>query len=389
MARTWHQHELETAEARDGMVRLLREAKGRFGGPDGSAAAQLLEFSCRETNTAGFWSTMCGAMFLTAREAIAPGSRSPLRDWVELSVGCGLVLTACWTPIALQRPLLLVTFAWLIGALVTAREDWKQMGLRLMYSVRSLWMVGITLVVCGIAFVIAARVHTLHAIRAPFWSHVSYYLLWAFVQQVILQDLLLLRLLRLLPTKHAAVGMAALIFASTHLPNPALTLLTLIWGLLACMLFLRYRGLFVLGLVHGLLGLCVATAIPDGVNHEMRVGLSYLTHRPACTTIIPHSPMSVIPGMWRGSASGRRSGSRGKYPLTAFGQADAGVDAALEVILANRCRNCLSGCRNFNTPSTHLRPAAARSSIRQNRGIFPMRAFGIQNARRLSRLSRS
>jgi hypothetical protein len=103
-------------------------------------------------------------------------------------------------------------------------------------------------------------------------------LVWAFLQQVILQDLLLLRLLRLLPTRQAAVGMAALIFASTHLPNPALTVLTLIWGLLACMLFLRYRGLFVLGLAHGLLGLCVAAAIPDNVNHHMLVGRGYLTY---------------------------------------------------------------------------------------------------------------
>ena len=231
-----------------------------------------------------------------------PGSRSPLRDWVELSVGCALVLTACWTPSPLLRPLLWITFAWLIGVLVTAREDWKQMGLGSKHSVRSLWVLGIALVVCGIVFVIAARVHTLHGIRRPFWPHVSYYLLWAFLQQVILQDLLLLRLLRLLPNRRAAVGMAALIFASAHLPNPALTLLTLIWGLVACMLFLQYRGLFVLGLVHGLLGLSVAAAIPDDVNHHMRVGLGYLTYRPTSITITPHPPISQFLGCSKADA---------------------------------------------------------------------------------------
>ncbi len=94
------------------------------------------------------------------------------------------------------------------------------MGLRLTHSVRSLLLVGIALLVCGIVFVIAARVHTLHEICRPFWPHASYYLVWSFLQQVVLQDLLLLRLLRLLPTKQAAVGMAALLFASAHLPNP-------------------------------------------------------------------------------------------------------------------------------------------------------------------------
>lgn len=233
------------------------------------------------------------------REAAAPGkplgNRSPVRDWVELSVGYGLILITCWTPNPLQRLLFWVTFAWIIAVLVAAREDWKQMGLGLTNSIRSFWVVGIASAACGVAVGIAAFAHTLHGIRPPLWSHAWGYIVWAFLQQVILQNLVLLRLLRLLPSRQAAVGVAALSFAAAHLPNPALTLLTLVWGTLACLLFLRYRGLFVLGLVHGLLGLSVAIAIPDAVHHHMRVGLGYLTYRPHVHHRHPPFPRQSLP----------------------------------------------------------------------------------------------
>jgi len=69
------------------------------------------------------------------------------------------------------------------------------------------------------------------------------YLLWAFEQQFILQDYLLLRLLRILPNESTAVLTAAVLFSTAHLPSPLLTVATLGWGIVACTLFLRYRNL--------------------------------------------------------------------------------------------------------------------------------------------------
>ncbi len=94
-----------------------------------------------------------------------------------------------------------------------------------------------------------------------------------------MQDFMLLRLLRFLPEK-AAVAATAVLFALAHLPNPILTPLTLLWGLAACTLFLRYRNLYVLAVVHAILGVTLAITVPANAIHNMRVGRGYLTYRP-------------------------------------------------------------------------------------------------------------
>jgi len=105
------------------------------------------------------------------------------------------------------------------------------------------------------------------------------YLLWAFEQQFILQNYFLPRLLRILPTQFAAVIAAAVLFSTAHLPNLVLAVATLVWGIVSCTLFLSHRNLYALGLVHSMLGLCVAISVPDAVTHHMMVGLGYLHYR--------------------------------------------------------------------------------------------------------------
>ena len=86
--------------------------------------------------------------------------------------------------------------------------------------------------------------------------------------------------MRLLPGKAAPVIAATGIFALAHLPNPILTPITLVWGAIACVLFLRYRNIYTLGLAHGIMGLCVAVTVPSSLHHHMRVGLGYLRYHP-------------------------------------------------------------------------------------------------------------
>src|SRR5260370_38616944 len=91
---------------------------------------------------------------------------------------------------------------------------------------------------------------------------------------------LLLRLLRLLPGKVAPTIAATSIFALELLPNPILTPITLVWGGISCVLFLRYRNIYALGLTHGIMGLCVAVTVPNSLHHHLRVGLGYLRYHP-------------------------------------------------------------------------------------------------------------
>jgi membrane protease YdiL (CAAX protease family) len=78
----------------------------------------------------------------------------------------------------------------------------------------------------------------------------------------------------------AAALAAAVIFSLAHLPNPILTVVTFVWGLLACLIFLSYRNLYVLAVAHAILGITVAMSVPGPVIRNMRVGLGYLKYDP-------------------------------------------------------------------------------------------------------------
>ncbi len=97
---------------------------------------------------------------------------------------------------------------------------------------------------------------------------------------------------------------AAGLFSLAHLPNPVLTPVTLVWGIAACILFLRYRNIYTLGLAHGILGLCVAVIVPDSIQHHMRVGIGYYRYHPHRN----HIPQIVSTDAWvMAAAPTRRS----------------------------------------------------------------------------------
>ncbi|MGB9407277.1 MAG: CPBP family glutamic-type intramembrane protease [Terracidiphilus sp.] len=215
-----------------------------------------------------------------------PGRNSPVaarsrrRDFVELAVAYALILLVIWTPRPWQKLLWWVAAAAIAAFASTSFEGFQAMGLRRKNFLRSLWIVGLALLVAAVAVLLAARLHTL---RPPgsliqfidkYWA----YALWASVQQFLLQCFFLSRLLRLLPRAKLAAVVAAAIFAAAHLPNPILMPVTLLWGLASCLLFLRYRNLYALAMAHAILGITIAITVPGPVDHNMRVGLGYLTY---------------------------------------------------------------------------------------------------------------
>jgi membrane protease YdiL (CAAX protease family) len=183
----------------------------------------------------------------------------------------------------LQWPVNLAALAWVFIVTVVSFDGWSALGLRLSGTLRSLWVVGLALLLAAAAVSVAARLHTLHLPPTPvllvrrYWG----YTLWAFLQEFLLLGFILPRLLRLLPGKNTAVLAAAGLFALAHLPNPILTPVTLIWGVAAGWLFLRYRNVYTLALAHAIFGICIATTIPGPVTHHMKVGLGYLMYRPS------------------------------------------------------------------------------------------------------------
>jgi membrane protease YdiL (CAAX protease family) len=215
------------------------------------------------------------------------------RDLFELLTGYGLILLVIWTPAPWQRPLYWVAAVFILLVSWKSFQGWPAMGLRRTNLWQSLWIVGLGLLGAVATILAADRLGTLRPWHGPvelirrFWG----YAIWAFFQQFLLQIFFLQRLLKLVSNRVLAVALAAAIFSFAHLPNPILTLVTLVFGVAACALFLRYRNLYPLAMTHAILGICIATCFPGPVTHNMRVGLGYLEYR-------PHGHHRVHPASW-------------------------------------------------------------------------------------------
>jgi hypothetical protein len=202
------------------------------------------------------------------------------RDLVELAVGYTLILIVIWTPRPWQRMIYFVAAGFIIAATWRSFPGWSAMGLRTANFARSMWLAGVALLVAAVEIYMAGRMATLHAPGSlnAFLHRYWGYVLFACIQQLLLQDFFLLRLLRLIPTPASAALAAATIFALAHLPNPILTVATFAWGLAACLFFMRHHNLYPLFLAHSILGIALAVSVPGPVIHNMRVGLGYLTY---------------------------------------------------------------------------------------------------------------
>jgi hypothetical protein len=161
----------------------------------------------------------------------------------------------------------------------TGRPTLDDLGLSRRGLAASLWILPVAIVLAIASVLVAKQIGTLHALFKADFKHIAGYVLWTLYQQFLLNDLFMPRLTRLLPSESAAIGLAAALFATAHLPNLPLTAATLFWGAVSCELFCRYHNLYALGLAQGLLCLCFAICVPDALHHHLRVGLGYLRYR--------------------------------------------------------------------------------------------------------------
>lgn len=211
------------------------------------------------------------------------------RDLYQLTIGYLLILITVWTPNPLQRALFWVSFAVVVGFCLEGRLRGDPLALGFKGFLRSTWAVAIALLLSITVIEIAIRLNTIHYFfgHTIFGPHAWGYLIWATLQQFILQVFFLSRLLRLVPQRTMAVLIAAVMFSLAHVPNPLLVSATLLWGIVACALFLRYRNLYTVGIIHFLLGVTLAVAVPSDIHHNMRVGLGYYFYRPHKVASLP------------------------------------------------------------------------------------------------------
>ena len=202
--------------------------------------------------------------------------QASIRNLAELSLGFVGIMIVLWLPTREQLifgPIALLAPAVLV---LSKRPSVNELGLGWRQLLSSVCILPAAFAIAALGILLAqTRAGTFHDLYKGDFTHVGGYVVWTIYQQFLLQDYFMPRLTRLLSTD-GAIGVAALLFAVAHLPNLPLTIATLVWGVVSCALFRRYRSLYVLGLAQEhLLGLCFAVCVPDVFLHHMRVGLGY------------------------------------------------------------------------------------------------------------------
>jgi hypothetical protein len=200
------------------------------------------------------------------------------RDLLELILGYGVIVAVIWTPEHLQRILSPLALVLTLLVVLVRRRSRNELGVGRRGLIESLWILPVAIALCALSIFVAARIGTLHPLYKGDFAHVSGYVLWTLYQQFLLQDYFMDRLLHFISSEALAVAIAGILFATAHLPNLVLTAATLVWGIVSCAVFRRYRNLWALGLAQGLLGLCFAVCVPDALHHHLRVGLGYLRY---------------------------------------------------------------------------------------------------------------
>src|ERR1700724_3662026 len=174
-----------------------------------------------------------------------PEPRLPfnLTDLQQVGLVFALIMIAVWTPQGRVNIIvsLLAAFC-IVWFTVCSHYSIRKLGLAQPRSgVFAILAVGALMVA---AIVVAgALTHKLGPAQPVPWKRAWQYAFWSLQQEFILQSFFFVRLESVLGGRRAAVR-AALLFCIGHIPNPLLTVLSFIGGLIFCELFRRYRNLY-------------------------------------------------------------------------------------------------------------------------------------------------
>ena len=204
-------------------------------------------------------------------------NRSALGIWLQIAFAYGLLEAALWTPPGrLDLVWMILTAGFILVMAFRGPYSAREMGVTLPSAKASVWIVGAGLILAATlwscAALTGANAAPTHAMPLrTAWQ----YAVWAFLQQFMLQSFFFVRLESLLGSRRAVLATTVL-FAAAHIPNPILTVGTVLAGFFFCEMFRRYRNIFPLGVVHVILGLAMAASVSDALLHHMRVGIGYL-----------------------------------------------------------------------------------------------------------------
>ncbi len=175
--------------------------------------------------------------------------------------------------------LLVIVLYFGLGALshVRRRETPGELGLGIRNMLPALRNVAVIVVpASAVVLAIGALLGSWHfPAWARFFSDFPWLVTWAIAQQYGLLCFFYRGFLEILEQPHAATAAAALTFAAFHTPNPFLMAVTLVAGVVACILYRRSPNVIVIGLAHATISYVLYFALPYTLTHGLRVGPGY------------------------------------------------------------------------------------------------------------------
>ncbi len=203
--------------------------------------------------------------------------RSALGIWLQIAFAYGLLEAALWTPPGrLDLAWMILTAAFILVMAFRGPYSAREMGVTFPTGKATIWIVGAGLILAATLWsctaLMGANAAPTHAMPLrTAWQ----YAVWAFLQQFMLQSFFFVRLESLLGSRRAVLA-TTILFSAAHIPNPILTVGTVLAGFFFCEMFRHYRNIFPLGVVHVILGLAMAASVSDTLLHHMRVGIGFV-----------------------------------------------------------------------------------------------------------------
>jgi membrane protease YdiL (CAAX protease family) len=185
----------------------------------------------------------------------------------------GLIMAYIWKVRAAHPTSWIAIPAVMIFSHLLRRESPSALGFQLRNLAGALYELGPMLILIAILWLSAGLL--LGTIRRIGFVDILFalaaYLPWGLGQEYALNGYFLNRFDGAL-SKRSASFLAAVLFCAAHAPNPFLMAVTLPLGWCATRLYRRTRNLYLLGMVHAMVGLLLFLVVPDSISRHLRVG---------------------------------------------------------------------------------------------------------------------
>jgi hypothetical protein len=171
----------------------------------------------------------------------------------------------------------------LVMSFLIRRESLKELGIRIdnfHRSGRECAMISVLsiIVVASVSVFYFDRFNMDHLVdyfikifKEPLWSNLNW-ISQRIGQQFLLQSVFLIRFLHIFQRKSIALVGAAVLFSFAHSPNIKLMILSFLFGSICCLLFLRNRNIFTIGLMHAVLIMVLSPFLILGLIDHLKIG---------------------------------------------------------------------------------------------------------------------